>query len=120
MECQATALQAAEVERNNLQQAASEVPMLRYAGSFGNYLLAMIIGLGPAIVMLMMFAGIEAGKCVKTVAHIIVWPLLVVNVGAELVNSMICVDVANYLQSLRQGGWISQASTLSAYKELSS
>ena len=119
VECQATALQAAEVERNNLQQAASEVPMLRYAGSFGNYLLAMIIGLGPAIVMLMMFAGIEAGKCVKTVAHIIVWPLLVVNVGAELVNSMICVDVANYLQSLRQGGWISQASTLSAYKELS-
>jgi conjugal transfer mating pair stabilization protein TraG len=32
---------------------------------------------------------------------------------------MIAIDVANYLQSLRQGGWISQASALSAYKELS-
>ncbi|PRZ44872.1 conjugal transfer mating pair stabilization protein TraG [Paraburkholderia fungorum] len=119
VECQATALQASEVERNNLQQAASEVPMLRYAGSFGNYLIALIIGLGPVIVMFMMFAGVEAGKCVKTVAHLIVWPLLVVNVGAELVNGMIAIDVANYLQSLRQGGWISQASALSAYKELS-
>jgi conjugal transfer mating pair stabilization protein TraG len=119
VQCQAAALQAAEVERNNLQQAASEVPMLRYAGSFGNYLIALIIGLGPAIVMFMMFAGVEAGKCIKTAAHIIVWPLLVVNVGAELVNGMLCIDVANFLQSLRQGGWLSQASTFAAYKELS-
>lgn len=119
VECQATALQASEVERNNLSMAASEVPMLRYAGSFGNYLIALIIGLGPVIVMFMMFAGVEAGKCVKTVAHLTVWPLLVVNVGAELVNGMICIDVANYLTSLRQGGWISQASSLAAYQELS-
>jgi len=118
-ECEATALQASEVERNNLQQAASEVPMLRYAGSFGNYLIALIIGLGPVIIMFMMFAGVDAGKCVKTAAHIMVWPLLVVNVGAELVNGMLCIDVANYLQSIRQGGWLSQATTLAAYKELS-
>jgi conjugal transfer mating pair stabilization protein TraG len=119
VECQATALQASEVERNNLSMAASEVPMLRYAGSFGNYLIALIIGLGPVIVMFMMFAGVEAGKCVKTVAHLTVWPLLVVNVGAELVNGMICIDVANYLTSLRQGGWLSQAASLAAYQELS-
>ncbi|MDN4571875.1 type VI secretion protein [Pandoraea cepalis] len=118
-QCQATALQAAEIERNNLQQAASEVPMLRYAGSFGNQLIALIIGLGPVILMLMMFAGTEAGKCVKTAAHIMVWPLLVVNVGAELVNAMQTIEVANFLQALRQGGWISQASTFAAYKELS-
>lgn len=118
-QCQATALQAAEIERNNLQNAASEVPMLRYAGSFGNQLIALIIGLGPVILMLMMFAGTEAGRCVKTAAHIMVWPLLVVNVGAELVNAMQTIEVANFLQALRQGGWISQASTFAAYKELS-
>lgn len=118
-QCQATALQAAELERNNLQQAASELPMLRYAGSFGNYLIALIIGLGPVILMLMMFSGADAGKCVKTAAHIIVWPLLVVNLGAELVNAMLSIEVANFLQAIRQGGWISQASTFAAYKELS-
>lgn len=119
VQCQATALQASEVERNNLSAAASEVPMLRYAGSFGNYLIALLIGLGPVIVMFMMFAGVDSGKSIKTVAHLIVWPLLVVNVGAELVNGMLVIDVANYLTSLRQGGWISQASSLAAYKQLS-
>lgn len=119
VQCQATVLQAAEVERNNLQAAASEIPAMRYAGAFGNYLLALIIGLGPVIIMFMMFAGIEAGKSVKTAAHIIAWPMLVNNVGAEIVNGMISIDMANYLQALRQGGWISQATTLTAYKELS-
>ncbi|WP_260444871.1 MULTISPECIES: conjugal transfer protein TraG N-terminal domain-containing protein [Burkholderia] len=119
VQCQATVLQAAEVERNNLQAAASEVPAMRYAGAFGNYLLALIIGLGPVIVMFMMFAGIEAGKSVKTAAHIIAWPMLVNNVGAEIVNGMLAIDIANFLQALRQGGWISQATTLTAYKELS-
>lgn len=118
-ECQATALQASEVERNNLQEAASEVPMLRYAGSFGNYLIALIIGLGPVIVMFMMFAGLEVGKTLKTAAHIIVWPMLVVNVGAELVNGMIAISYANFLEVLRQGGILSHAETFAAYKELS-
>lgn len=118
-QCQATALQAAEIERNNLQQAAAEVPMLRYAGSFGNYLIALIIGLGPVIIMLMMFAGVDSGKSIKTAAHIMVWPILVVNVGAEIVNGMLYIDVANFLQSVRQGGWISQANTFAAYKQLS-
>jgi len=119
VQCQATVLQAAEVERNNLQAAASEIPAMRYAGAFGNYLLALIIGLGPVIVMFMMFAGVEAGKSVKTAAHIIAWPMLVNNVGAEIVNGMLAIDMANFLQALRQGGWISQATTLTAYKELS-
>ncbi|MBU9486179.1 conjugal transfer protein TraG N-terminal domain-containing protein [Burkholderia multivorans] len=118
-QCQASVLQAAEVERNNLQAAASEIPAMRYAGAFGNYLIAVIIGLGPVIIMFMMFAGIEAGKSVKTAAHIIVWPLLVNNVGAEIVNGIISIDIANYLQALRQGGWLSQATTYTAYKELS-
>ncbi|WP_260429061.1 conjugal transfer protein TraG N-terminal domain-containing protein [Burkholderia sp. Bp9015] len=119
IQCQASVLQAAEVERNNLQAAASEIPAMRYAGAFGNYLIALIIGLGPVIIMLMMFAGVEAGKSVKTAAHIIVWPLLVNNVGAEIVNGMISIDIANFLQALRQGGWLSQATTYAAYKELS-
>lgn len=118
-QCQATALQASEVERNNLQEAASEVPMLRYAGSFGNYLIALIIGLGPVIVMFMMFAGMGVWKTVVTTAHIIVWPMLAVNVGAEIVNGMISISYGNFLNALRGGGYLSHATTLAAYKEMS-
>jgi conjugal transfer mating pair stabilization protein TraG len=117
--CEASMIQANEVERNNIQAAANEVPMLQYAGSFGNYIMALIIGLGPVIVMFMMFAGVNADKCIKTAAHIMVWPLLVTNVGAELVNAMISMQFANFMASLAHGGYLSLATMNSAYKELS-
>lgn len=117
--CQGQMTQAMEVERQNIERAANEVPMLKYAGSFGNYILALIIGLGPVIIMFMMLAGVDAGKCMKTAVHIMVWPLLVTNVGAEIVNGMICVNIANFMASIAQGGYISQATAISIYKELS-
>jgi conjugal transfer mating pair stabilization protein TraG len=117
--CQAAAIQANEIERNNIHRASNEVPMLKYAGSFANYILALIIGLGPVIVMFMMFAGVDAGKNIKTAVHIMVWPLLVMNVGAELINGMIHISVANFLTSITQGGYLSQAVAIEAYKELS-
>lgn len=117
--CEASMIQANEIERNNIQAAANEVPMLKYAGSFGNYILALIIGLGPVIVMFMMFAGTDAGKSIKTVAHIMVWPLLVTNVGAELVNAMISMQFANFMASIAQGGFLSLATMNTVYKELS-
>ena len=117
--CQAALVQSNEIERNNIQAAAAEVPMLRYAGSFANYLLALVIGLGPIIVMFMMFSGVGAGKSVVAIAHIVVWPLLCMNVGAEVINGMIYMSVAKFLASLAQGGYLSQALTYEAYKEFS-
>lgn len=117
--CEAAMVQAAEVERTNIQAAAKEVPMLQYAGSFANYILALIIGLGPVVVMFMMFAGVNAGKSIKTAVHIMVWPLLVLNVGAELVNGMVAISIANFMNSVAQGGFISQASAVTVYKQLS-
>jgi conjugal transfer mating pair stabilization protein TraG len=117
--CESALVQANEIERNNIQLAAAEVPMLKYAGSFGNYLLALIIGLGPIMVMFMMFAGAGASKSIKTVAHLIAWPLLVTNVGAELINGMIYISLANFTSGIANGGYISQAENFAIYKELS-
>lgn len=117
--CEAAMVQAAEVERTNIQAAAKEVPMLQYAGSLANQLLALIIGLGPVVIMFMMFAGVNAGKSIKTAVHIMVWPLLVLNVGAELVNGIIGISIANFMSSIAQGGFISQASAVTVYKQLS-
>ena len=117
--CQAAMIQATEVERHNIQLAANEVPMLKYAGAMANYFLALVIGLGPVIVMFMMFSGVNAGKTIKTAVHIILWPMLVLNVGAELVNGMLCVSLANFFQSVRQGGYIAPAEAITIYKELS-
>lgn len=117
--CQAALIQSNEVERNNIQAAAAEVPMLKYAGSFAYYLLALVIGLGPVIVLFMMFSGVSAGKNLMIIAHITVWPLLCMNVGAELINGMIYMSVAKFLASLAQGGYLSQAVTFQAYKEFS-
>jgi conjugal transfer mating pair stabilization protein TraG len=117
--CEASMIQANEVERNNIQAAANEVPMLQYSGSFGNYMLALIIGLGPVIVMFMMFAGVGADKSMKTAVHIMVWPLLVTNVGAELVNAMISLQFSNFMAAISQGGFLSLATMATAYKELS-
>lgn len=116
--CEAGAAQVNEMERNNLQAAASTLPMLKYAGNFANYMMALVIGLGPVIIMFMMFSGVDSGKNIKTAAHVMIWPLLVINVGAELVNGMIYQTVANFLTSLSQGGYVSPALAIEAYKEL--
>lgn len=117
--CQAAAIQGLEIERNNIQRAANEVQMLKYAGSFANHIMALIIGLGPVVVMFMMFSGSNASKSIYTVVHIMVWPLLVLNVGAEIINGMIYMQVATFLTSLTQGGYLSQAVAIEAYKQFS-
>lgn len=115
--CQAANIQALEIERNNIQRAANEVAMLKYAGAFANYMMALIIGLGPIIIMFMMFSGVGATRSMFVAAHVVVWPILVLNVGAELVNGMICIQVANFLDSIAQGGYINQSTAIEAYKQ---
>ena len=117
--CMAAAVQANEFERANIQAAASVVPLLKYTGAFANYMLALVIALGPAIVMLAMFSGVSATKCALTTVHIILWPMLVMNVGAEIVNGMIFRTLASFFESLTQGAWLTQNLTVEAYKEMS-
>lgn len=117
--CQAALVQANEIERANIMAAAAEVPMLKYAGNLGNQMLALIIGIGPIIVLLMMFTGGNSAKALKTAAHIAAWPILVTNVGAEIINMMMYVTVSNFTTSLAGGGVITQAQAPTLYKELS-
>lgn len=117
--CQAAATQKLDLERHNLQRAAGMESMLAYAGAFADYMMALIIGLGPIIIMFMMFSGTNAGKSIYTAVHMMVWPLLVINVGAELVNGMMYVEVANFLASVTKGGYLSQSLALEAYNKFS-
>lgn len=117
--CQASVLQALEIERANIQRAASEAQMLKFAGAFANQMMALIIGLSPILVMFMMFSGINATKSIYMAAHVITWPFLVLNVGAEIINGMIYTHVANFLASISQGGYITHSVAIEAFREFS-
>lgn len=117
--CQALATQTVETERANMQNAAQVVPMLQYAGQFANFMMALVIGMSPIIIMFMMFSGVNISKNVNAVVHVIVWPMLVMNVGAEIVNGMTYITVASFMQSIAQGGFITQLLAHEIYKEFS-
>ncbi|WP_371765578.1 conjugal transfer protein TraG N-terminal domain-containing protein [Massilia sp.] len=117
--CLAMAVQANEIERNNIQAAANGFESLMYAGAFANQITAVVIGLGPVIVLFMMWSGVGAARNMKVAAHMIVWPLLVMNVGAELINAMIYIKVSNFLEALSQSGFINQSTAVEVYKNFS-
>lgn len=117
--CHAGAVQANEIERNNIQAAANSGETLMYAGQFANYITALIIGLGPVLIMFMMFSGMEAAKNMQSAVHMIVWPLLIMNVGAEIVNGMIFQTLSNFMSTLTKGNTLSPALAVEAYKMFS-
>lgn len=117
--CASSVEQAAGMERNNLQQAANVMPMLQYAGGFANDMLTLVIGLGPVIILFMMFSGMALSKKLWTVVHIMTWPLLVMNVGAEIINGMMYIKVSDFLAGITQGGVLSQALAVEAYRQFS-
>lgn len=117
--CLAMAVQANEIERNNIQAAANGFESLMYAGAFANQITAVVIGLGPVIVLFMMWSGVGAARNMKVAAHMIVWPLLVMNVGAELINGMIYIKVSNFLEAISQNGYINQSTAVEVYKNFS-
>lgn len=117
--CLAMAVQANEIERNNIQAAANGFESLMYAGAFANHITAIIIGLGPVIVLFMMWAGLGIGRNIKVAVHMIVWPLLIMNVGAELINAMTYIHVANFMRAIAQDGFINQATAVEVYKNFS-
>ena len=117
--CQATMIQANEVERNNIMSAANANMAFKYIGYFGNMLLTLIIGLSPCIIMFMMFVGKDVGKNVKALVHLMVWPIIVTNVGAEIINGIIYSQVSTFIASIQAGGYLTQSTALAAYKEFS-
>jgi conjugal transfer mating pair stabilization protein TraG len=117
--CLAMAVQSNEIERNNIQAAANGFDALMYAGAFANQITAVIIGLGPVLVLFMMFSGAGVARNMKVAAHMIVWPLLIMNVGAELINGMMYISVSNFLRALAQGGVINQSNAVEVYKNFS-
>lgn len=118
--CLAEKGQVAAIEAGNIDNAASANAMLSYMGQFSDMMLSLIIGLGPVIVIFMMFAGVGSGKNLKVAVHMIVWPLLVYNVGAVLLNGIIYNQVSVMLQDLRAAsGMLTQAQTWNAYRAIS-
>lgn len=117
--CESSMVQATEVERSNLQSAAAAAPAVAYIGAFARFMLALVIALGPIIVMLAMFAGLGAGKAVTSLAHIILWPMLAIDVGAEIVNGLMLHQFSGFMAALSQQGFLSPLTVYGLYHELS-
>ncbi|NHR07794.1 conjugal transfer protein TraG [Chromobacterium haemolyticum] len=118
-QCMAGMVQKNELERNNLRAAANENQMLQYAGQFGSLVIDLLIGLGPVVWIFMMFSGTSAQKHMVGFTHMMVWPQLVTGVGAEIINGIAYANVADFMTTIRQGGIISPALAIEAYKALS-
>lgn len=117
--CQSSAIQALEVERTSVTRAASSAVSQAYAGPFAESMLALVVGLGPILLLFMMFMGTNASKAMYMAAHVTVWPILVANVGNEIINGMIYTHLADFINTLTQGGYLTQPMAIEAYKEFS-
>ena len=117
--CQSSAIQALEVERTSVTRAASSAVSQAYAGPFAESMLALVVGLGPILLLFMMFMGTNASKAMYMAAHVTVWPILVANVGNEIINGMIYTLLADFINTLTQGGYLTQPMAIEAYKEFS-
>ena len=118
-QCLATMELRKATEQANIDNASGGQLAVQFAGQFGNYMLALIIGLSPIMILFMMFKGVNSGKSITVAVHMIVWPYLVTNVGGALINGMIYYNVGNFIASLGQGGFINQMTAAEIYRNFS-
>ena len=118
-QCLATMELRKATEQANIDNTSAGQLAMQFAGQFGNYMLALIIGLSPIMIIFMMFRGVDSGKSITVAVHMIVWPYLVTNVGGSLINGMIYYNVGNFIVSMGQGGMINQASAAEVYRSFS-
>ena len=118
-QCLATMELRKATEQASIDNASSGQLAMQFAGQFGNYMLALIIGLSPIMILFMMFKGVNSGKSMTVAVHMIVWPYLVTNVGGALINGMIYYNAGNFMASLAQGGFINQMSAAEIYRNFS-
>ena len=116
--CESDILTRTELERKAMKDAANANIAMKYLGIFSNDLLAILIGLGPVLFILMMFMGENFAKPLNAWVQMMIWPILMTQVGAELINGIMYFKVATFFQSMSQGGYISQALAYNAYTEL--
>ena len=119
VQCLATMELRKATEQSNMDNSSSGQLAMQFAGQFGNYMLALIIGLSPVMILFMMFKGVNAGKSITVAVHMIVWPYLVSNVGGALINGMIYYNAGNFMASMGQGGFINQMSAGEIYRNFS-
>jgi len=118
-QCLATMELRKATEQASIDNASSGQLAMQFAGQFGNYMLALIFGLSPVMILFMMFKGVNSGKSMTVAVHMIVWPYLVTNVGGALINGMIYYNAGNFMASLVQGGIINQMSASEIYRNFS-
>ena len=118
-QCLATMELRKSTEQSNIDNASAGQLAMQFAGQFGNYMLALIIGLSPIMILFMMFKGVNSGKSMTVAVHMIVWPYLVTNVGGALINGMIYYNVGNFMASMGQGGVINQMTAAEIYRNFS-
>ncbi|MCE2661122.1 MAG: conjugal transfer protein TraG N-terminal domain-containing protein, partial [Rubrivivax sp.] len=117
VQCMAQAQQAAELQRAELAAAANATQVVKFAGQFAAYMTALCLALGPLIVMILMFAGVT-GHALASIVAAVLLPQLTIEVGAVIIHNMMVMDVAAFWTTLAQGGYISQAVTHEAFKQL--
>lgn len=117
--CLADMIQRNSIEQNNLQEAANANQMAQTWGQYADMMFALVSGLGPVVFLLMMFAGALSWPAAKRLAQFIIFPQLVILVGSVIINGIMYMKIAEFFRAYRQGGLISQAMALEAYKRLS-
>jgi len=117
--CLATASLANTIEQGNIDAAANGSAFLASFGAFADSLFAVIIGLTPVYIIVMIFLGQKLSRMMFAYLQTMLWSVLVYNFGAVLVNSIILYKISAALQALAGGTIINQADGMEAYRILS-
>lgn len=117
--CLGTASLANAIEQGNIDAAANGSAFLASFGAFADSLFAVIIGLTPVYIIVMIFLGQKLSRMMFAYLQTMLWSVLVYNFGAVLVNSIILYKISAALQALAGGSIINQADGMEAYRILS-
>lgn len=117
--CLASAGLANAIEQGNIDAAANGSAFMSGFGAFADALFAVIIGLSPVFIIVMIFLGQNLYKMAYAYLQTMIWSVLVYNFGAVLVNAIIMYRISAGLSSLAGNAIINQAAAVEAYRLLS-
>ncbi len=117
--CLGNAVLANSIEQGNIDNAANGSAFLATFGAFADSLFAVIIGLTPVYVIVMVFLGRRLVRMMYAYMQTMLWSVLVYNFGAVLVNSIILYKISAALQAIAGGTIINQVDGAEVYRTLS-
>jgi hypothetical protein len=117
--CLGNAVLANSIEQGNIDNAANGSAFLATFGAFADSLFAVIIGLTPVYVIVMVFLGRRLVRMMYAYMQTMLWSVLVYNFGAVLVNSIILYKISTALQAIAGGTIINQVDGAEVYRTLS-